>query len=155
MKRVFLIMLVALAIVGVASASRSTDSPTTEGLTFDQAVAAGIVPSLEDSLKQSGLPRCTDGDKPNVYKSWQDLLRAEQPAPEGPQCMADPRKARFFRSGGPAAPDLTKRSTSARSSRGPYRPSRPTAPGPPFRLRDRRWDSPPSSPSARAVPLAA
>jgi hypothetical protein len=106
MKRIMLLVLVIFATASAASASRLADGgQAQDGISFEQAVQQGLVPSLDESLKQSGLPLCTNGDEPNQYRSADDLLKAIQAAPEEPQCMADPREARFFADGGPAAPN--------------------------------------------------
>src|SRR5262249_54480678 len=85
------------ATAGTSSATvHSGPDQGQDGLSFDQAVQQGLVPSLDDSLKQSGLPLCTDGDKPNVYTSPDALLNAEGAASPEAKCMADPRGTRFF-----------------------------------------------------------
>ena len=60
--------------------------------TFNQAVAAGVEPSLKRQLKQSGLPLCPPPNKgTGGYRSAKALERAIKKAPEAPTCMADPR----------------------------------------------------------------
>jgi hypothetical protein len=102
MKRVSLLVLVALASAAVllsaspVQSGRRDDGGGWHTYTFDEAVKAGIVPSLDEQLKESGLPLCPP---PNVgtggYKDPTALREAIAKAPEEPTCMADPRQATF------------------------------------------------------------
>jgi hypothetical protein len=62
--------------------------------TFDQAVKAGITPSLEEAERESGLPLC--GTKPPARRAaYEQAVKRN----DGDTCMADPRKASFSVSG--------------------------------------------------------
>jgi hypothetical protein len=59
---------------------------------FEQAVAAGVEPSLQGQLKESRLPLCPPPSKgTGGYRSAKALERAIKKAPEAATCMADPR----------------------------------------------------------------
>ncbi len=75
--------------------------------TFDQAVKAGLVPSLATQEQISGLPLCKPGGT-GGYKSAAALKAAAAKAPEAPTCMADPRLATYS-VGGPAPPGIPTR----------------------------------------------
>jgi hypothetical protein len=102
-KRHSLLVVVTAAVIAVllsASAGQSSrkdrTAPAPGVYTFDQAVAAGIVPSLQEQLKESGLPLCPPpSEGTGGYSSPQALQAAEAAAPEAPTCMADPRQATF------------------------------------------------------------
>jgi hypothetical protein len=89
-----LVALVSTAVLVSAFAGRSSGHAGLKSgvYTFDEAVKAGIEPSLQQQLEESGLPLCPP---PNVgtggYKSPKALRKAIAKAPVGPTCMADPR----------------------------------------------------------------
>ena len=96
---------VVLAIVlGVAVSDAFAGEHAAQGrrtYTFDEAVAAGLVPSLQQQ-QSSGLPVCDPGGT-GGYVSPEALKAAVESAPEQPTCMADPRPATYGVSVGPGA----------------------------------------------------
>jgi hypothetical protein len=61
--------------------------------TFAQAVKAGVVPSLKDEEKESGLPLC--GTKPPASGKARAAYLRTVKRNDGDTCMADPREATF------------------------------------------------------------
>jgi hypothetical protein len=114
-KRISLLLLPAIAVAALAvllfaspgqSGPRNTGQNEARVYTFEQAVAAGIVPSLQDQLAESGLLLCPPNSAgTGGYSSGEALKAAEAKAPEAPTCMADPRQATFS-VGGPAQPGV-------------------------------------------------
>jgi hypothetical protein len=98
-----LILVVVIASLTAMGARAQVTLPTV--MNFDQAVAAGLVPSLADEQRISDLPLCPADSGSGGYTSAAALRAAVAAAPDAPSCMADPRETTFS-VGGQALPSV-------------------------------------------------